>query len=313
MIKEVKATNMARFAAFELRLREIGVVLSAIHQLGIDCVLLKGVPLALNTYRSPHHRPSSDTDILIDRAALPLVEKQMLELGYVETPDMLWGSVSQQKQFSRLGKSGIEHVFDFHVELSNRPLLAPFSYDHFSERADVATVNGCEFRIPKRPEAFILSSLHRLGHLENDRRFLWLYDLLLLARQMDADDWNLVSALAERIECKALIGEEICQLADLTNDLVPVDVVEWAERYRGEETEVSAYYLKADRTRRTDLVLGIRTLPTVSLRIRAIGLLVFPRARYMREQYGEGGRWGLVTLYSRRFFRIFSKQRSGRS
>lgn len=311
ILARLKAVNVARFAGFELRLQEIRKVLSLLQQHGVDCVILKGLPFALEIYRYPHHRPSSDTDVLIDRRSLHVVEELMRQMGYQETPDMLFGTVSQQKQFSKPSRNGLEHVFDFHVELNNRPVLSPFSFDHFWERSDEVIIQGCRLRVPRSPEAFILGVLHRLGHLSKDRRFLWLYDLKLLASRMDLEDWRLVTNMAERVECKALLGQEIVDLAEMSKEMIPADIFEWADGVRHDRSENSGYYLGADRTRRSDLVVGIRTLPSVSLRILAIGLLVFPRPQYMRDIYGRGeGAW-LPILYMRRFREMFSKRISG--
>jgi len=228
IIGKLRSVNLARFAGFELRLQEIHKVLSSLQEHGIDCVILKGLPFALKIYQHPHHRPSSDTDVLIDRSALPLVEELLGEMGYQKTPDMLFGTISQQEQFSREGRNGLEYVFDFHVELNNRPLLSPFDFNHFSERSEELRVKNYRMRIPKYPEAFILGVLHRVGHLSKDRRFLWLYDLKLLALRMDLEDWRQVTGLAERAECRALLGQEIVDLAGMSEDLVPVEIVEWA-------------------------------------------------------------------------------------
>ncbi|MBT5708011.1 nucleotidyltransferase family protein [bacterium] len=303
----LKSANLARFAGFELRLKEIEKVLLSLQQRGVDCVVLKGLPFALKFYEYPHHRPSSDTDVLIEHSALPIVDEMMFELGYEETPDMLYGTVSQQKQFFRTGKSGLEHVFDFHVELNNKPLLSPFSFDHFSNRSDVASLLGCQIRIPKNPEAFVLAALHRLGHLAKDRRFLWSFDLVRLALRLDRDEWRTIIELAEQFECRALLGDEINRLAGMAEDLVPKDVLDWAERCRHDRSEISGYYLGAERTRRSDLFVGIRTLPSAMLRIQTLGLLLFPRAQFMRDFYGGGQGGWLPYLYARRFVGIISK------
>jgi hypothetical protein len=288
ILRKLKSVNLARFAGFEFRVHEIQKVLSSLQRDGVDCLVLKGLPFAMKIYERPHHRPSSDTDVLIDRSALPLVEGLMGEMGYQKTPDLLFGTVSQQEQFSKEGENGLEHVFDFHVELNNRSLLSPFGFDHFSERSEELSIQGCKMRVPKNPEAFILGALHRVGHLAKDRRFLWLYDLKLLAVRMYSEDWRLVTIQAERAQCRALLGQEIVDLAKMSEELVPIEIVEWAEKCRHDRSEISVYYLGSERTRRSDLVLGIRTLPSLSLRILAIGLLVFPRAQYMREIYGGG-------------------------
>lgn len=304
----LKSANLARFAGFELRLKEIEKVLLSLQRRGVNGVVLKGLPFALKFYEYPHHRPSSDTDVLIEHSALPIVDELMVELGYEETPDMLYGTISQQKQFSRTGKSGLEHVFDFHVELNNKPLLSPFRFDHFAKRSDVASLLGCQIRIPKNPEAFILAALHRLGHLAKDRRFLWSFDLVRLGLRLDRDEWRTIIELAEQFECRALLGHEIYRLAGMTEDLVPMDVLDWAERCRHDRSETSGYYLGAERTRRSDLVVGIRTLPSATLRIQTFGLLLFPRAQYMRDLYAGGqGAW-LPYLYARRFVEIISKR-----
>ena len=306
IVKRLKRTNRSRFAGFELRAQEIERVLSLLQEIGVDCVLLKGIPFSCTIYRQPHHRTSSDTDILIDAACLPLVSEKMLEIGYEETPDLMFGTVSQQRQFCRRGPGGLEHVFEFHVALNNRHLLVPFGFEYFESRCDRANIGQLSFRIPKIPEAFVLASLHRAGHMDHDRRFLWLYDLMLLCKGMTASDWKIVIELVEAAACRAVVATEIQGLNLTVPGSIPKFVSTWAGVWHQDRSEASSYYLKPGRNRRADLLVGIRSLPSIGLRIKAVFLLVFPRPHYMRIQYDDGRGMSLLSLYWERWLKIMA-------
>ena len=306
IVKRLHECNRSQFVGFEFRVGELVKVLSRLAQAGVNGVLLKGIPLAHSHYQFPHHRPSSDVDILIDRESLETVNSQMREMGYQEVPDLLFGTVSQQKQFWREGGKGFEHVFEFHTEMNNRPLLAPFGMEHFETRSEVFTVGGIELRGPKTPEAFVLAALHRLGHLPGDRRFLWLYDLKLVAEAMGEDDWELVFKIAQQAECRVLIAESIGELLEAFDSPLSSEVVEWTNKNRSYSGEKSAYYIKPDRTRRSDLRVAILSLPSLLLRVGALFQLAFPNPSYMRNQFPAGDKASLLGLHWRRLRQVLS-------
>ena len=305
IVRCLRDVNRAHYVGFEYRVEEIGRVFSRLTECGVQGVLLKGVPFSYTIYPLPHHRPSSDVDVLIDRKDLEGVTENMLQMGYREVPDMLFGTVSQQKQFWREGERGFEHVFEFHTEMNNRPLLAPFGMRHFESRSDSFTVGGIKLQRPKAPEAFVSAALHRFGHLPNDRRFLWLYDLKLLADRMSEEEWETVIRLAQASKCRSLICETLRELELTFEYEIPRPVSLWCERSREEKGEISAYYLKENRTRRSDLWIAIRTLPGLSLRLRALIQLVLPARSYMEAQFSEEGTKNLWLLYGKRFWRMF--------
>ena len=308
VVKRFKEANRSRFVGFELRAQEIERVLTLLQKSGVDCLLLKGIPFSFTIYRRPHHRTSSDTDILIDAAFLPLVSEKMLALGYEETPDLMFGTVSQQKQFCRNGLGGMEHVFEFHVEANNRHLLVPFGFEYFESRCDRVRIGKHSFRVPKIPEAFVLASLHRVGHLEHDRRFLWFYDLLLLSKRMSDSDWSSVVSLAETAACRAIVASEIQELKRIVPGSIPQGASAWADAWYQNRSEASSYYLKEGRDRRKDLLVGIRSLPTVKLRVKALLLFVFPRPDYMRAQFDDSRSLPLLSLYLKRWLKIFGNR-----
>ena len=165
---------------------------------------------------------------------------------------------------------------------------------------------GLEFRAPRRSESLFMAVLHRAGHLKQDRRFLWSYDLKLLADQMEREDWKRFMAFAEKEHCQALVSQELSELFSVTDGEIPREVMDWAERWRHERSERSSYYLESRRTRRSDLIVGIRSLPTLWLQFRTILLLLFPRESYMRCEYRDEKRSWLFTLYLKRFLRILA-------
>lgn len=306
----LRAANHARFAAFELRAREVRQVCRELQRRELPFVLLKGVPLAFSLYRNPHHRPCSDTDLLIAPDSLPWVERLMADMGYVETPDILFGTLSQQKQFSRRGDGGLEHLFEFHLAVNNRPLLTPFGFDELRDIAVELAALGSGLVAPAHPESFVLAVLHRVGHLPGDRRFLWLYDLVLLADFLDEADWQDVLQWARGGRFLRVLQEGLREIRGLKVGAVPESVMAELEQALPLEREPSSYYLKSGRTRRTDLVVGWQSLPTLIARFRCLRQLCFPSRRFMMTQYEEGESLWLPALYGKRLWQALFRHRS---
>ncbi len=85
-------------AAYALRLRGLARVthvrmlhleqrtrdaVTALHDAGIDCVLLKGAGLAVSVYRSFVERPMRDVDILVHREVIESAQQALLASGWV--------------------------------------------------------------------------------------------------------------------------------------------------------------------------------------------------------------------------------------
>ncbi|NOY22198.1 MAG: nucleotidyltransferase family protein [Acidobacteria bacterium] len=79
-----------------LYLKALGSVLTALNQLAITPLLLKGLPLALETYPDPALRPMMDMDLYIPPKRLPEAVHCLSETGWVpdrlppEKPDERW-------------------------------------------------------------------------------------------------------------------------------------------------------------------------------------------------------------------------------
>ncbi len=261
VLKAFRVTKIRSFVAFQVRLKEIIRVEADLRAEGVMGIYFKGIPFALNLYPSPHHRPSSDADLLISRSALPIVERIMTRRGYVETPDLLFGTVSQQKQFSLQRGNHLEHVFEFHLASNNRPLLSPYSYEAISERCINVDFETVQLKTIGSVESFLLSALHLRGHLEADRRFLWYYDLKLLADRFGEREWMALREESGLKECQLLMGATLSELRSWAPESVPDAISEWATRVLEDRGEASAYYLQEGRSNRSDFWVTFWSLP----------------------------------------------------
>lgn len=304
----LKRSNLSWLATHELRKRELVRVVGELSNECIRHILFKGVPCAFDVYPAAHHRPSSDVDIFISSDDLARVDDLMKRLGYVVTPDMLFGSVSQQRQYCRKGKGGgkVEHIFEFHLELNNRPLLAPFRFGELWRESKVLMIDGVETRIPERLETFLIGALHRLGHLTSDQRFLWLWDLRLLVGEFTTSDWDRLVRYARDLKCGGLIVATVEALESLREGIVPGEALEALRRLaNGRGVEVSRYYLWARRNRRTDLFVSFVFMGSMARRLHCLKNLVFPSASYLRASMEGTDETPLWLLHCRRWRSLF--------
>ena len=134
------------------------------------------------------HRPAGG-------ARRPAENERVLEaLGYRRRNGVSGALVSYEDLYCR-NDGTVEHAVDLHWRVNNAQVFArALSHDEMHARSVPVPQLGEAAHALCPPHALLLACMHRAAHLGADGhdadRLIWLYDIHLLARGMDANEWQ---------------------------------------------------------------------------------------------------------------------------
>ena len=283
-----------------LREREIVAVLDGFAKAGIECVLLKGTPLAYTHYPEPALRTRSDTDLFIRKADRVRAAELMRAAGYTRVHGVAGELVSYQESFHRRDAQ-VDHIFDLHWQINNGQVFAQaVPFEEAMANSVAVPALGAAARTLSAPYALLLACMHRAAHIGVDgpesERLIWLYDVGLLARGMTEQAWARFAELCAAKRMRAIGADALVAAGRTLGAVVPERVGRALEA--SEAKEPSAVYLRG--ASRAILFTDLRALPTWRERVALMREVAFPTAAYMYEKYGTERRWLLPWLYVRR-------------
>ncbi len=249
---------------------------------GLSPLIIKGAALAHTHYPAPYLRPLCDTDLLVDRTDTPRLENLLAELGYRRRSAVSGRLVTQQ--FSMVKSvGGFPHVLDIHVEITNCQMLAGL-LPYRALLADAQVIPELGLLTPHPVAALLLACLHRVAHHHGTDRLIWLYDIHLLIVNMPPVDQVRFAKLA-RIEGAARIAADNVAASHrfFGTTLTGAAHSILRKAARG-PAESSAYYLRAQRTRASDLWLDLRYCRSWPARLTLLKETLFPPANYVLGQ-----------------------------
>jgi len=278
--------------------RELQAVCTALQRACVPALVTKGAALAYTVYPEPWLRPRLDTDLFVRAADLEAVTVVLEALGYARSAAISTGEhVSHQRAFDRVDSDGMHYVLDVHWKLANPQVLAEaLAFDTLWPESQSVPAIGA--RVPSTVASLALACVHRLAHHQGHERLVWLYDMVLLARQLDSAGWQTLTDLAERqgIAAVCLDGLRVARLMGLD---LPHDVEQ--RLAAAAPRERSRVYVVRRVTRHDVLLSDLAHLGTWRARLRLLREHVFPPSAFMRQRYGSSSRWPLPALYLHRF------------
>jgi hypothetical protein len=288
-----------RQAAVELVERmELQRIVAAVRHRGLEMILMKGASLAYDVYADPSWRVRSDVDMFIrdaDRAAM----RACLEaLGYVCEPEASGRLVAYQFHAERRDRR-MRHLCDVHWKIANPQRFAgAVTFDEAADAAVPLPLLGPGARGLGPIHALWLACVHRAAHHYDRKTLVWLFDVHLLARSLDAAALDRFLALAARSGVRRICLHALRLARELFGTAVPDAALSALEA--GAIGEPSAVFLN-ERMRRIDvLVDDLRALPGWRPRMRLLAEVLFPDAGYMRRTYAPGSTAPVTWLYARR-------------
>jgi hypothetical protein len=277
---------------------ELVTVLDAVRAAGVETMVIKGAALARQVYREPWLRPHGDIDLLVRPASLTRITDTLLALGYVQEATIDGTHVTQQAHFGRTDGQGVRHAVDVHWRIAN-PHAFAHALDFEELRADAIRILSLGGVLaPCAMHALLLALVHRAAHHYDNHRLIWLFDIHLLAEQLDAHDWERLVALTveRKLAAVALRGLE------LTEDAFGAS---WPPRVpdrlaAAPQGNMSAAFLDGIHRQVDVLASDLRALPDVRSRVTLLRQHLFPSRTYMMARYQTSSRWALPWLYARR-------------
>jgi hypothetical protein len=177
------------------RLQALGLLVGAFRAEGVACISLKGPLLAERFYPVPFLRPSNDLDLLIHERDVSSAVRLMQKLGFRLEDGYPWNL--QRRVNQHLTFAGMDHSpwveVHYHWEAGGI-LIDPAG---FSDRAvSWRSASGFEASVLSRADEAFYCCVHAANHAFH--RLRWLYDVMAIARSLEANERIQVRELAMR-------------------------------------------------------------------------------------------------------------------
>ena len=278
---------------------ELQRVLAALHDRGVEALLMKGAALACDVYPDPAWRVRSDSDLMIRAADRDAVHTSLEALGYACEPEQAGRFVAYQFHAERLDGARVRHLLDVHWKIANPQRFADaLGFDELAAAARPLPALGPHARGLGRPHALWLACVHRAAHHYDQPTPVWLYDVHLLVGALESGELERFVALAERTGVRRICLRALTRARERFGTELPPSAAAALER--APEDEPSSVFLRPG-LRRVDVLLDdVRTLPGWSARFTLIKEHLLPDAAYMRRTYASGSSAPLGWLYLRR-------------
>lgn len=291
-----------RAAAAELaRGTEFIRVITALQAIpGCAPILFKGQALAHNTYPQPWLRPRTDIDALVERNAFEATVDALTALGY-EPADAIDADLVLPQLSLHKHQHGVNHVWDVHWRLSNRPALADaLTYSEIRARAVETRVDGIAFLTPDRVHSLLIACMHLMGHHADEVRLIWLYDIhLLVAALSDSEYQRFLDEAAGPAAMQAACHGALA----LTQRYIPGErtdaLCQALDPGPGARWKTNRFYLSG--------LLADAGAVGRGNRLRFAAQHLFPSKDYMIKRFGIRHRWQLPFWYAIRIVRALPK------
>jgi Uncharacterised nucleotidyltransferase len=283
-----------------LRHRETARVLEAFRARRLDVLLVKGAALAYSVYDEAWLRPRVDTDLLVDSRSFVAADRLLQGLGYAPGAGISTGQfVSHQVAYEHRDRHGLSHVIDLHWKTANPQLLAaalPFAILW----RDAIEVHRGELRgrAPSLPASLLLACVHRLAHHQQQERLVWLFDIHLLAGNLDDAGWNRVTSTARERGIAAVCRSGLDAAIARLGTVVPAEVLAALDATGADEP--SRVYTERTQRRLDVLRADLRHLPRWRDRLQLLAEHAFPPTSFVMARYAARRRALLPVLYAHR-------------
>jgi hypothetical protein len=284
-----------QLALAAMREPELRRILDGFGAEGIDVLVVKGAHLAYTVYQDATLRPRQDTDLLIRPAHLPAAQRALAALGYRHQPAITGAAVQGQVIYDHEHIPGA--VLDVHSRLAS-PIVAAalFDFDDLWRRGQPIPALGAQARGPQPADALAIAAVHLLAHHPNERGLLWLYDLHLLTRTLNASQVEAAVEDARSRRMTTLLRAAVAR----AQAIFPTSSAACLLRSLGlDQNEPSAALIDVRRPSE-QVLMDVRALPTWRARAEYVTGHLFPAPDYMRRRYAPDSIAPLPWLYARR-------------
>jgi hypothetical protein len=306
--ENIRRTSLER-THWELRHRSLlSKVLSSLQTVGIIPIVFKGTALAYSLYQSPASRARADTDILIREADLARCRDILKSHGLANPTGIPGDQLSHEETWVSMTPESGYHAIDLHYQINNSNVLSQlFTYDELYSSGSWIEKDQLFAWIPSRVHSLLIACMHREVHkfspfyldgkaIYDGNKLIWLYDISLLARSFDSQDWNYLADAARTKGLSASCVEGL-ELA-VTQFACPFPPAIQSRLKVDDRNSTVTMYLRGSELKRE--FMNYRAISGVQRKLKFLAQLFFPPSDYMRWKYRDSQFSWLPWLYLRR-------------
>lgn len=288
-LKQLKRLQNNAIAAELLKKQALNELGDSFIKNGLGAALIfKGTALAYSVYPTAWLRPRSDTDILLNADDKHIYEKVLSENGYFKQFGIAGEHTNHQSTWVKEIANGFSVHLDCHTRLSNRAILAnEFKHGELLQNATPFQSLSDAWVQPDSVENLLIAIVHRIGHHANEERLIWLYDMHLLMKSFNENNWQqlLISCQKKQLCAIALEAIQLCQrLFNTPTNKTVLDTLKLAKA----KDEPSQFFLKRHYPEWRHLLHDMRGLTGYTQKSQYLMENIFPDKDYIRQQMGTG-------------------------
>ncbi len=203
----------------QLHLRDLRRVLAAMAAAGVECMVLKGIPLAVSYYEEIALRPMADLDILVHPSAATAAARALTDLGYspaIDTAaDLPVDFVNSINAANFVADSRSD------VDVHWRVFLDYWREDaeaSFWEASETAQAGDTKFRTMNASDLLLHACVHGIAWNPTPP-MRWVADAAMILRARGSDfDWKLASSRARVLGLALPFREALAYLETVIPD-----------------------------------------------------------------------------------------------
>jgi hypothetical protein len=289
------AEARAHAAEALLRRRELMTVLETLAASRVQSIVIKGMALAYSFYAEPAARRCRDTDLLVRRDEVTVVQRALARLGYAPAHQCDGELLFYQVALKKTDAFGLVHTLDVHWKVSTQSLFAGLlTFDEIAAAAMRLPALGAHARGAGPLHALLLACVHPIMHHRRAHSLVWVYDVHLLASRLSASQFDRFADLALEKGVAAVCADQLMLAARLIGTRLPGGVLRKLDA--AGTSEASAAYLQPNRHWLNELVWNLQGLSSWRDRLRLLREIAFPGTRYVLQTYRIASPVGAVLL-----------------
>ena len=265
----------------------------------IDFIVLKGWALSYTIYPSPHHRPKTDIDILIEDNEKHKVKHLLSQLGYTNPRGWEPEAIIDQYSMRKMIVKGVYANIDVHLRLtSDKTLQTLFPWSELLGSSSYHQELGS--RIISKPYALLHAVVHLLHHACNGDfiKLIWFYDIYQLIEILSPNEVEEFIDMSSATGLSTVITvclKEQCMLFPSSKSDVLINKI---CKIKGESKY--NYLIKKPSRLKVIMRIFLHSKGFIA-KLKVVRETVFPPSEEIYIKYGRDSKWPLPLLYLRRF------------
>ncbi|WP_337661200.1 nucleotidyltransferase family protein [Erythrobacter sp. Alg231-14] len=281
-------------------------ILTALHEAGIDAIVMKGTALAYSFHNDPAIRRRGDTDLLVRPRDQERTRAIFRDLGWYKRDDP--HGLYHQEGWLHDAAGFFVHSIDLHWEPTDKPVLHNvLPIDGFFDRKHAVSRLGVGAFRPDVAIMLVHATTNQKWHaqhgydaedgrLTGPRRLLWSVDFDLLVQNMAIDDWERLISHCSRVKIGPLVAEALIGAAADLGTVLPDDAM---AILRGGELDpgIQTYFTDPDSL--SQFWLDLNSTPGAAKKIQLIMHRAFAPRDHLLEKYPSAKGWPTLLLQGR--------------